>query len=377
MRLVFWQNCLGHLQLPYIEHLMDDASVDEVVVVVPADIPEDRKQLGWGDVQYPLLNRCKILIKPTEVEVEHTLDIRQEDSVHLFSGIRGFAFVFDAFKRSLKYNIRRGLVVEGPFTYAFNCSNGKPLWLHRLRYNIQDRKYLQRIDYVFAIGQEAAIFFKSICKNALVFPFSYCTPYNEYEIKEIDGAPKFLYIGNLCKRKAVDTLLKSFCVYKQKHEGSLSLIGGGKEKEKLIKYVSKTQMKDVDFLGVKSNSKLYLDRMSHDIFILPSRHDGWGAVVNEALQQGMYVICSTECGAKDLLLSNPKCGKVFEVERVKDLLSCLEYCYSHINEIRAEREYRRNWAKKVLSGGVISKYMIDCLQSKDGNILVPWRMVNL
>lgn len=47
-----------------------------------------------------------------------------------------------------------------------------------------------------------------------------------------------------------------------------------------------------------------------DVLVLPSRYDGWGAVINEALQRGLYVICSNRCGAKALVV-NDKIGKVF------------------------------------------------------------------
>ena len=36
---------------------------------------------------------------------------------------------------------------------------------------------------------------------------------------------------------------------------------------------------------------------SADCLILPSRHDGWGAVVSEALMVGTPVICSDACGS--------------------------------------------------------------------------------
>lgn len=42
--------------------------------------------------------------------------------------------------------------------------------------------------------------------------------------------------------------------------------------------------------------------MQHnDVLILPSLHDGWGAVVNEAMTLGLYVIVSDRCGAKALI----------------------------------------------------------------------------
>lgn len=40
---------------------------------------------------------------------------------------------------------------------------------------------------------------------------------------------------------------------------------------------------------------------NHDILILPSLHDGWGAVVNEAITMGLYIITSDKCGAKALI----------------------------------------------------------------------------
>ena len=38
-----------------------------------------------------------------------------------------------------------------------------------------------------------------------------------------------------------------------------------------------------------------------DIFVLPSRHDGWGVVVNEALGAGLPIIVSDRVGARDLV----------------------------------------------------------------------------
>ena len=38
-----------------------------------------------------------------------------------------------------------------------------------------------------------------------------------------------------------------------------------------------------------------------DAFVLPSRHDGWGVVVNEALGAGLPIIVSDRVGARDLV----------------------------------------------------------------------------
>ena len=152
MRIVFWQNCLSPHQLPYIVHLMDDKRVDEVVVVTEESISDERKKMGWELGCYPQIEKCSIIISPNNDKIRALFNMREADSWHLFSGIHGFPFIFHCFKISLVYNIKRGIVTECPYTYAFGSNNGKPLWLHSIRFFLQDYKYAKYIDKVFALS---------------------------------------------------------------------------------------------------------------------------------------------------------------------------------------------------------------------------------
>ena len=60
----------------------------------------------------------------------------------------------------------------------------------------------------------------------------------------------------------------------------------------------------------------------YDILILPSRHDGWGLVVNEALLQGIPAIVSDKVGAK-CLVEVSGAGAVFENENAQALSKIL------------------------------------------------------
>lgn len=213
MRIVFWQNCLSPHQLPYIVRLLEDKRVDVVVVAAGEDISDERRRMGWDVTSYPGLDRCEVYLNPMPQTVEHLLSVRPEDSYHLFSGIRGFPFVFKVFLRSLRYKLRRGLITERPNTYAFNRANGKPLWLHRIRFFFQDRKYASYIRYVFAMGDEAVDYFHSVWKKWKVFPFAYCTRgmSGSPVIPDIpiDTPPRFLFIGGLSNRKAPLDILRA------------------------------------------------------------------------------------------------------------------------------------------------------------------------
>ena len=69
--------------------------------------------------------------------------------------------------------------------------------------------------------------------------------------------------------------------------------------------ILKLKLKDkIHFLGTKPQTEVPTYMQQADIFILPSVYDGWGAVVNEALQAGCYVICSDAAGASDLILQD-------------------------------------------------------------------------
>ena len=58
---------------------------------------------------------------------------------------------------------------------------------------------------------------------------------------------------------------------------------------------------------------------------------------------------------------NKKLGIVFRAGDNKSLVNCMKYVNTHLCEIRANRDYRVNWAANHISGRVVAKYLIDCL----------------
>lgn len=61
-----------------------------------------------------------------------------------------------------------------------------------------------------------------------------------------------------------------------------------------------------------------------DVFVLPSRHDGWGVVVNQAIGTGLPVICSDAVGAAHDLVEEGVNGTVFPAGNAVALAGCLE-----------------------------------------------------
>jgi glycosyltransferase involved in cell wall biosynthesis len=116
------------------------------------------------------------------------------------------------------------------------------------------------------------------------------------------GPLRFLYCGQLVHRKGVDLLVRAFTRLALRHEHvRLRLVGAGELLSELRAGVPEEVRKRVEFTGFLQVNQLPAQFADADVFLLPSRHDGWGVVVNQALAAGLAVVCSDAVGAADLV----------------------------------------------------------------------------
>ena len=146
-------------------------------------------------------------------------------------------------------------------------------------------------------------------------------------------------------------------------------MGDGVLRTQLEKYIEDNDLQDhVVMAGFQSQSEVPMLMQKNDILVLPSIYDGWGAVINEALQAGLYVVCSDACGAADLL-NDDKLGKVFHSGDENELSDIMLWCYDNISVIRNNVNWRKQWADEHINGLVLAKYMVDCLCGESTNLL--------
>lgn len=360
MNLVFFQNCLSPHQIPYIRECAKDERVDKVYFVMPRIDYEERSDMGWSNDKLMDEPTIEFVLKPKDDKVRELLDVGNKDVRCLFSGVRADADVFRWLNISIGFDVKRYIITEPPYTFD------KPLWMHYLRFFLQDYKYVKYIDGVFAIGGSCEKFYSSISKRWKVFPFIYVTESFDVEPVSLHDDMKVLYVGSLSERKNVKVLVEAV---KGLHNVQLNIVGDG-EKRRELEVLSKEYGINVDFLGTMPMKDIPNEMQKNDVLVLPSLYDGWGAVVNEALTQGLYVVCSDKCGAKDLL-HDKKLGITFKNNKSNDLSNVLEDITKNIDVIRLDRQYRSKWSKKNISGIAISKYLIECLGNKTINC--PWK----
>ena len=106
-----------------------------------------------------------------------------------------------------------------------------------------------------------------------------------------------LFSGSLIKRKGVDLLAQAFT--KVAHEFSnltLSFMGTGELEDELRRQLAPFGER-VRFLGFQSWQDLPKHYADADILCAPSRYDGWGLIVPEAMASGLPVIGTDRTGA--------------------------------------------------------------------------------
>ncbi|MEZ5304493.1 MAG: glycosyltransferase family 4 protein [Verrucomicrobiales bacterium] len=117
--------------------------------------------------------------------------------------------------------------------------------------------------------------------------------------------PTFLFCGQMIERKAVDVLLEAFGRVRREIPAA-RLILAGREGD-LPKFLAEAESRDpglgesVENAGFVAPADLPGLFAQASCFVLPSRHDGWGVVVNQAIGSGLPVIASDAVGASELI----------------------------------------------------------------------------
>lgn len=146
------------------------------------------------------------------------------------------------------------------------------------------------------------------------------------------GEKKYIYVGRLIDCKNVRFLIEVF----NHLQKPLTIVGHGEQSEEL-QSIAKS---NISFLGFVANKELNSIYRAHDVFILPSKSEPWGLVVEEAIYWGLPVIVSNNVGSGCDMVKRLKTGCIFNYNDEADLIRA-------IKEIELNHETYRNNAMKV------------------------------
>jgi glycosyltransferase involved in cell wall biosynthesis len=145
------------------------------------------------------------------------------------------------------------------------------------------------------------------------------------------GRPVILFCGKLIDVKDPGTLIRAVgkLVNPERQEKHvltnaatapvLLMVGDGELRPSLEKLAQETASGRVKFLGFQNQTELPALYDLCDVFVLPSRFEPWGLVVNEVMNAGKPVIVSDQVGSGPDLVDSGVNGEVFRAGDVVDL----------------------------------------------------------
>lgn len=113
-------------------------------------------------------------------------------------------------------------------------------------------------------------------------------------------------------------------------------------------------------MGFKKKEELVKYYKASDLFVLPTREDVWGLVINEAMARGLPVITTDKCVAGLELISDYENGFIVPVERA-DILA------ERIEDVMSDERLATRMAEASLEK--IRPYNIENMASQHFNIL--------
>ena len=196
--------------------------------------------------------------------------------------------------------------------------------------------YVKRLSKIYASGKSQRkitdnLGFKGetvITKGVGVFNF---IPQPDYKPKT--EVKNYFYVGRFVEVKNLKFLIS---VFNELPQYNLYLAGFGEQEQELRRLAKE----NVHFLGAIDNKKLSTFYQQMDVFVLPSKSEPWGLVVEEALNNGSPVIVSDRVGCAEEIINNSN-GLIFHYNDKKEFVAAI----NKMAEIDLYNRLRKNISK--------------------------------
>jgi glycosyltransferase involved in cell wall biosynthesis len=366
VKLVSWHPVLTDHQSYTLEALQQAAKCKLTFYVAKTEHPSRQVQ-GWVNRHAPSLSPQLI---PQKGWLKHTFKQLREhqDAVHLFSSPFEQPKLIVTLLLAIAMGLRVFLISEpySPISAGYLHDSNKLInWaktsLRPILYRIYGALLSRRIAGIFTISPLAALQYRSIgIPEEKIFPFGYFVPHSASPCSEspVDESTKtslrLVFIGTLIKRKGLDVLIEAVKnLNKDVSIITLDVYGSGDARQ--FDFDKTT----VNYCGLITFGESQSVIAKYDVLVLPSRYDGWGVVVNEALMAGVPVVCSNRVGA-GAVVEKWQCGAIFTSEDVSDLEHKLTEIVFAPESLAKMRLATQN-ASAVLEPEVAGRYMFDVL----------------
>lgn len=251
--------------------------------------------------------------------------------------------------------------------FILNCDGGIVKNDHILKYRFK-KHFIGSASAYLCTGNNTKkyiINYGGKLNNIYIYPFTSVKEKdiieNIYTVQEkeeirnklsLSGKRIIVSVGQFIYRKGFDILIESMKLLPSEY--SVYIIGGIPTEE-YIELKEKNKLDNLFFVEFLTKEELKEYYIASDLFVLPTREDIWGLVINEAMAIGLPVITTNKCVAGLELIKDDINGYIIPIEdsiqlanKITDVLDNEELLNKiSLNNIKLMKEYTiENMAKK-------------------------------
>ncbi|MFI8592231.1 glycosyltransferase family 4 protein [Dietzia maris] len=347
--IVFWQDALSIHQAPLVSAAAELTSANIYVVVESAGVG-GRSTQGWTRPDY---GRATLVEGVDQHQAQTISSDIGPSSANIVTGLGVYPVIKSATAELLRRNAtvlfqsegwdNRGLKGKGR---SFRYRHRRPLL------NGHEKSAL------LAMGQAGVEKFVQAGYEAeKVHEFGYFT---ELVVDADSGCARdgAIYVGSLTARKNVPEVINGYLISNE--ISRLTIVGTGPQEEDLKNQVPTDQ--HVEFRGTIHHSSVPEIIKQHEVLVLASLFDGWGAVVNEALGVGTPVVCSAAVGAGALLDRGETFrGGVYKEGSAESLARKIDETVLLCRESLGANTAISEWAEENIAPEVGANYLLELI----------------
>jgi len=135
----------------------------------------------------------------------------------------------------------------------------------------------------------------------------------------------FLFMAKFIDRKRPLDLIGAAARNRSCRGSHVILVGGGELMEACQSAITENELTNVHLVGFVNQSELPTYYAAADVFVLPSKYETWGLVLNEAMACALPGIVSNGCGAAEDMVIEGKTGFSYPVGDVRRLAELMMF----------------------------------------------------
>lgn len=314
MKIVFLSNYLNHHQKP-ISDILYKITNGDYWFVATSPMDEERRKLGYNDVEAPYLITCYNEPQPTPYVADL---IDQADAVIIGSSPDSYIE---------KRNKDKKLV----FKYTERLYKVQPSLLKLLAHRIRFKRLYDRNPncYLLCASAFTASDFNRIgCFKNRSYKWGYFPVVPSHDIdsllerKDCHKHVRILWVGRFLNWKHPELPIElGEKLHRAGFDFEINMFGIGPELARIQKLISQKDLESkIKIRGAVINERIMDEMKFHDIFLFTSdRKEGWGAVANEAMSNGCTIVASDAIGCVPYLINSYTNGLIFKSEDSNDL----------------------------------------------------------